>query len=308
MAPNLRFCSSLVSALCVGIALASAGDKVAATVNGVSISVAEVDAGLAQSPPSAMPLTVAQKRQLRQEMVSVLIDDQLVRQFLRTNGAKIEPREIDRQFAALVASPMAGGKTIEGYLKDLGLTEVQVRENFRMMLQLAKYLEARSSDEKLRQYHAANREFFDKTTVRTSHIVIRVGSTAPAAERAKARTKLQALRADIVAGKTDFAGAAKANSQCPSGPMGGDLGFACRKFQVDEAYAKAAFALNVGEISDVVESDIGFHLILATERKAGAKSKFEDIAPDVRECYEAEIRQSLLANLRKKAKIEIVGP
>jgi parvulin-like peptidyl-prolyl isomerase len=285
-----------------------AGEKIAATVNGEAISVTELDTAVAQIPAPMTALSAIQKRQQRLDVLHVLVDDLLVRQFLRQYGPKVEPAEVDRQVAALAVSQKAQGNNLDEYLKETGLTVPKIRENFLRMLQLAKYVDAQSTDERLRSYYEANRDLFDKTTVRTSHIVLRVSANAPMEERQKAMQKLRAIRNDLGAGKTTFAAAAKAHSQCPSAAAGGDLGYTVRKFQMDEAYARSAFAMKVGEVSDVVETDAGCHLIWVTHRKAGKPSRYEDVAPDVRECYEAELKHNLLVELRKKARIEIKVP
>src|SRR5256885_6995965 len=147
--------------------LVPAAEKVAATVNGEPITAAELDAAVAQLPAPATPLSAIQKQQQRMDTLQVLTDDLLVRQFLKQHGPKVEPAEVDRQLAALAASEKAQGKTLEEYLKETGLTVLQIRENFLRMLQLAKYVEAQVTDERMRNYFEANREFFDKTTVRT---------------------------------------------------------------------------------------------------------------------------------------------
>jgi peptidyl-prolyl cis-trans isomerase C len=282
-----------------------AGEKVAAVVNGEAITAAELDAAVANLPPVEMPVSAAQKQQQRADVLQLLIDDRLVRQHLKTHGPKVDPAEIDRQFAALEASLKNQGKTVDAYLKECGLTAAQAKDNLLRMLQLARYTEARSTDEQLRSYFEANRDFFDKTTVRTSHIVLRLTAGSTPAERQQALGKLKAIRADLAAKKVEFAAAAKAYSQCPSGPNGGDVGYIVRKFQADEPYAKTAFALPVGGVSDVVETDQGYHLIWVTDRKPGKPAKYEDVAAEVRECFEAELKQVLVAELRKKAKIEI---
>ncbi len=168
-------------------------------------------------------------------------------------------------------------------------------------------MEAQGTADRLRAYFDANRDLFDKTTVRTSHIVLRLGSAPSPAERQKAIDKLRAIRADLAAGRVQFAAAAKANSQCPSAASGGDMGYIIRKFQADEAYARVAFSLKVGEVSDVVESEGGLHLIWVTDRKPGKPSRYQDVIDDVRECFEAEWKQNLLAELRKKAKIDVTA-
>ena len=63
--------------------------------------------------------------------------------------------------------------------------------------------------------------------------------------------------------------------------------------------------MKVGEVSDVVETEAGYHLIWVTDRKPGKGSRYEDAAADVHEYFEAELKQNLLTELRKKAKIEI---
>jgi parvulin-like peptidyl-prolyl isomerase len=297
-----RTCCALL--LFVVPALAAAGEKAAVTVNGEAIPVAELDAAVAQLPAPERPVSNAQKQRQRAELLDLLIDDRLVRQFLRQKGPKVEPAEVERQFAGLAAGLKNQGKTVDEYLKECGLTEAQAKDNLLRMLQLGRYTEAKATTDQLRSYFEANREFFDKTTVRTSHIVIRVPASAPAGERQKAQEKLRGIRADLSAKRVEFAAAAKAHSQCPSAPNGGDVGYIVRKFQADEPYARTAFALPVGGVSDVVETDQGYHLIWVTDRKPGKAVKYEDVAAEVRECFEAELKQILVAELRKTAKIQ----
>jgi parvulin-like peptidyl-prolyl isomerase len=301
----------------LGILLVSAWEiraeeKIAATVNGEAITLGEVDRAIANAPPPLTPPTTAQRRQQRMDVVQILADDRLVRQFLRDSGITVEASEVEKQYAALEASQVKEGKTMAGYCREIGQTPEQLKANFRQMLQLAKYIDGQTNDDKLKQYFEANRDFFDKTTVRVSHLILRMTPASTLAstanDRATATAKLKDLRESIVAKKLDFAAAAKENSHCPSAPKGGDLGFIVRKFQFDESFAKAAFALKVGEISDVVETDFGLHLILVTDRKPGKATRYDEVQPDVRECFEAEVRQNLLATLRKKAKIEITLP
>jgi peptidyl-prolyl cis-trans isomerase C len=289
-------------------AIAPAGEKLAAVVNGEPITVAELDAALKQLPTAVTPVSMMQRHQQRAEALQAMIDDKLVRQFLKQNGPKVETAEVERQYAALVASQKALGRSIEEYLKENELTPAQVRESFLRMLQLARFAEDRATPDRLRAYFDANRDLFDKTTVRTSHIVLRIGANATPAERQKAIDKLRAIRADLAAGKVQFADAAKAHSQCPSAPTGGDMGYIVRKFQADEAYARAAFALKLGEVSDIVESEGGLHLIWLTDRKPGKPARYEDVIDEVRECFDAELKQNLVAELRKKAKIEVKLP
>ena len=280
-----------------------------AQVNGDSIFLEEVDALLAQRTTPLTPPTVSQIRQMRFEVLAALIDDLLIRQFMREHGPKVDAAEIDKQIAALETSLKAQGKSLAEYLRELNQTTQQLRASMLMLHQLDRYVKERSSEADLKKYFEANQAYFEKVSVRSSHIVIRLPENATAGEKEKARQKLLALRADIVSGKLDFARAAKENSQCPSAAKGGDIGPILRKFQyVEEAYAKAAFALKVGEISDVVETESGVHLIKVVERSEGKPTKFEQCIDDVRDCYAEDLRVDLLNQLRAKSKVEITLP
>jgi parvulin-like peptidyl-prolyl isomerase len=138
--------------------------------------------------------------------------------------------------------------------------------------------------------------------------MMKVSPTADDAARKDARDKLIAIRAHIMAGKLDFADAAKRFSQTESAKNGGDLGFFQRKGDIEEAFAKAAFGLKVGEVSDVVQTEFGYHLLKVTERKQGTPADFEKIKERVREFYVYEMREEVLAQMRKISKIEINAP
>ena len=282
--------------------------KTAATVNGEAIRLDEVDAIIKQRPPIGAPLTTGQLRQMRLEILGDLIDAALLRQFAKQNGPKIDPAEVNKEMDELKAAQKAQGKTLADFLHETNQTEDQLRADVTARRQITKYLEAQVSDEQVKKYYEANKDFFDKVTLRASHIVLRVPANAPPQERQETLKKLQALRAEIVGGKIDFAEAARRYSQCPSAPKGGDLGEVYRKFQVDESFARAAFALKVGEVSDVVETEFGYHLIKVAERKPGAPSTYELAAKDARACYLTEMREALMVQLRKSAKIEITLP
>lgn len=279
----------------------------AAVVNGEIIPAADVDAVLKLQGPSATPVSEAQKKQMRQEVLSMLIDDLLMQQFLKRHGAKVEPAEVNKRLAELESSLKTQGKTLIEFCKETNQTEVQVRNNLLSMLQWSGYVRDRVTDAVVKKYYEDNRDFFDQTTVRASHIVLRVPNTMTESERQAARTRLRNLRAEIAAGQLDFAEAARKNSQCPSAPAGGDIGPFPRKFVVEEPFARAAFAMKVGELSDVVETDYGYHLIKVTDRKAGQPSEFEKVKESVREFCVEELRQQLLADQRKTARVELPG-
>lgn len=123
---------------------------------------------------------------------------------------------------------------------------------------------------------------------RASHILISATKDAPAADRQKARERAQELLAQVRKAPDSFAQLARKHSQDPgSAPNGGDLDFFPRGAMV-KPFEDAAFALKKGEISEVVESDFGFHIIRVTDIKASKQKSF------------AELRASLEEDLRNQ--------
>ncbi len=280
----------------------------AATVNGQPITLAELDAAVSANLQN-VPITVAQQRQLRAALLDDLIDDALLKQFLAKNGPKVDPAEIEAQMKALTTRLTKENRTLVAFLKESGQTEAQLREMWSLQNQLAGFVKQLATDDQLKAYHAANRDIFDKVEVRLSHVMLRVSKSAPPTARAAAKERLQSVRAMIASGKVDFATAAKKLSQCPTAKDGGDLGFIFRRgMPEDEPLAKAAFALKVGEMSNVVESDYGVHLILVTDRKPGTPSVVEKCVVEVLEAYTDDFRVDLLKKLRKEGQIRITLP
>jgi peptidyl-prolyl cis-trans isomerase C len=297
-----------LAAATVALAQPPAKPDVAATVNGETITLAEVDAVLKHTLPLT-PLTAAQRRQMRVEVLSDMVDDMLVRQYLRKNGPKVDPAEINAQFDAYAAKLQKDGSSMAAWLKETGQTEAQVKEAWTTAMQMTGYVKLNTTDAQLKAYFEANKDHFEHAEVRVRHIVLRVGKNAPATERAAAKEKLEALRAEIAAGKADFTAVAKKHSHCPSAPVGGDLGFIGRKGGlVDEAFAKAAFALKSNELSAVVETDFGLHVLQVTDRKPGTPTTYEKAATDVLDSYADDFRAELISKLRKEGRIEITVP
>ena len=92
------------------------------------------------------------------------------------------------------------------------------------------------------------------TQVRASHLLV------------KTKEEAEKIRAEILAGKKSFAEEAKEVSLCPSGAQGGDLGYFARGQMVPE-FEKAAFSLHVGEVSEPVKTQFGWHLIVVTAQR-----------------------------------------
>lgn len=282
-------------------------EKPAAIVNGEAIPLSEVKA-VVDARPSPVPLTAAQQREIRQAALDMLIEDLLMRQFLRKHGGQVQAGEIQKEISDLQAILKKDGKTVEQVLRDGKQTEEQFRADIAARIQWRNYLRTRFPDSDIKTYYDANKVFFDKIFVRASHILVKVQSNAPPADKQAAREKLAALRQEIVTGKISFEGAAKKYSDCTvSKVKGGDIGPFPFKFQVVEPFAKAAFSAKVGDVTDIVQSDYGLHLIKVTERTPGEASSFEPLKDRIREVYaqDLELYQGVLSEQKKLSKIEV---
>ena len=112
---------------------------------------------------------------------------------------------------------------------------------------------------------------------RASHILINAPKDAPAAERQKAKARAQELLAELRKAPDSFADLAKKNSQdTGSAAKGGDLDFFARGAMV-KPFEEAAFAMKKGDISELVESDFGYHIIKLADIKAPKQRSFEEL-------------------------------
>ena len=144
------------------------------------------------------------------------------------------------------------------------------------------------NEAELKDYYQQNLErFAGKEERKARHILINAPKSASDAERKDARAKADQLLADVRKNPASFADVAAKNSQdTGSAASGGDLGFFTRGAMV-KPFEDAAFALKKNEISDVVESDFGFHIIQVTDIKTPQQRSFEEMRPTL----EAEFRQ-----------------
>jgi len=144
------------------------------------------------------------------------------------------------------------------------------------------------NDDDLRTYYKENvSRLSAKEERRASHILITAAKDAPAADRQKAKDRATELLEQARKAPGSFADLAKKHSQDPgSAPQGGDLSFFARGAMV-KPFEDAAFALAKGAISDVVESDFGFHIIQLSDIKTPRQPSFEELRPSL----EAELKQ-----------------
>ncbi len=287
-----------------------AADKPVAVVNGHPISKADFDLVWNQVPKGPVEPPAAYVKTMKMQAIGLLIDEVLRAQFLAQNVPAPTPAEVEKGMAKLVEDLQKEKppKTLPEFCKESNITEVGLRKELIARLQWDTYANSRISDADLVKYYQENKDFFDNVTVKASHIVIRLPATTTPEDKAKARARLTEVRGQLLAKKLDFAQAARDHSMCPSAQKGGDIGFIPRKGLVEENFARAAFALQPGQISDVVETDFGLHLILVTERKPGQPSDLNKIKDGVRQIYMGELWLSILGQMRRTPGLRLTCP
>jgi peptidyl-prolyl cis-trans isomerase D len=142
----------------------------------------------------------------------------------------------------------------------------------------------------LRRYYAENASRYTAAEERrASHILIKADKDMAAADRQKARAKADALLEQLRKSPGQFAELARKNSDDPgSAERGGDLDYFGRGAMV-KPFDDAVFAMKPGEISNVVESDFGYHIIQLTGQRGGEKKSFDAVRPEI----EAEVKKQL---------------
>ncbi len=151
-------------------------------------------------------------------------------------------------------------------------------------------------EDELRKYYEQNEKRYSTPEERrASHILVKAEKGAPAAEREKAKAKAEQLLAELRKSPGSFADLARKNSDDPgSAQRGGDLDFFGRGAMV-KPFEDAAFGLKQGEISSVVESDFGYHIIQVTGIRGGGKKSFEQVRAEIEDEAKKQQAQSRFA-------------
>jgi len=297
---------------------------VAAKVNGQPIYETAVQRGLERVPP-------AKRGQVRPELIGVLVDNLLIEQHLKQSGIKVEKKEVDQRVEEMRAALKKTGRSFEKMLAEIRVSEPELREHIAADLRWYKYASTQANDKALKELYEGNKDMFDGTTVRARHILLTPAANDPRAA-ATAETQLRAYKKQVedqvtaglakLPASTDklarekargnlaveaFAAIAKEKSDCPTKSNGGDVGWFQKAGYMVAPFSQAAFALQPFQMSDIVKTQFGYHLILVTERKPGRAIKFEDVKEMAKEVYFDRLRDTLAAQVKARSKI-VVNP
>ncbi len=190
------------------------------------------------------------------------------------------------------------------YLRDLDDAVAQVKMRYLYEATIA--ARSRVSEDAIKEYYAQHaQEFSLPERIRVRHILVEVQANALPAERSNAWQKIEGLRRRVMEGE-DFAQVAAQESSCPSRAKGGDLDFFARG-QMAPAFETAAFALERNEISAIVATEFGLHLIQLTDRIPARRRSLQEAHDEIRNLLEQQreraLYEELLASLTNKYKV-----
>jgi len=293
----------------------SAEQKVA-VVNGTVLKQAELDSEtnryLDRLQRTGRFPNDLERSQIKKQVLENLIARELLYQESQKKGIKVDQQEIDAQLTGLKAR-FPNEAEFKNALSRNNLTEADLRSQFERDLAIKKLLDGQIGDKiavsekETRAYYDSNLETFKKPEqVRASHILIKVDPGADEAKKAEARKKIESLQTKLKKGE-DFGALAKEYSEGPSGPKGGDLGFFGRG-QMVKPFEETAFAMKPGQVSDMVETNFGYHLIMVSDRTPEGTIPYEEVKDRLQQFLKQQKVQEAIAQyvetLEGKAKIE----
>ncbi|WP_273383041.1 peptidylprolyl isomerase [Actinobacillus porcinus] len=292
---------------------AQAIEKVVATVDGNPILESQVQRALGKR---------ANTEANRLAALDSIIDDMLVQKAIQESGVKINPAQVDQIVQNIAAqNGLTYGQLLDA-LDYQGISITQFRANIAnqiLMSEVRNRSIGKNIDVSREQVEALSKQMLEQakssgnekaitaTEYKVRHILIKLN---PLLNDAQAKSQLTQIRADILAGKTTFADAAKNYSKdYLSGANGGDLGFALPEIYAPE-FAHAIKTTKQGVISAPFKTEFGWHILEVTDTRQG------DVTADAyrQKAYEQLVNQQLqeeskdwIKALRKGANIQILS-
>jgi peptidyl-prolyl cis-trans isomerase C len=289
--------------------------EVVARVNGEAITGKDLDDAVRAIAGRAGPIPPDERDRVYRGVLDNMIGYRLMIQEAKARKITVPDAEVDAQVAQIRAQ-FPSDAQFQQALTAQRTTLEAVRNDARDGMSADKLVESEIAGkvavkpEAVTDFYQKNQDKFQQgPRVRASHILIGIPQNADAATKQQAKAKADALLKDLKAGK-DFAATAKANSQDPgSAPNGGDLGY-FEQGQMVPPFEQAAFALKPGEMSEVVETQFGYHIIKVADKQESKVVPLEEAKGQIEEYLTQQNRHAqteLFVNaLRAKAKVEIL--
>jgi peptidyl-prolyl cis-trans isomerase C len=288
---------------------------VLARVNGETITKVEFERALKELEGRAgEPVPSEERDRIYRGVLDQIIAYRLLLQESQVRRVAVADAEVDGRIEE-IRKQFPSEEAFTQTLEQRSITLAALRDDARRGMQIDKMVQAEVRD-KVAVSPAQVTEFYQKNPsqfhqgerVRASHILIRTPQNADAAAKEQARTRAADLLKDVKAGK-DFAALAKEHSQDPGSAVGGgDLGF-FERGQMVGPFEEAAFGLQAAQVSDLVETQFGYHIIKVVERQPSRTVALEEVRPQIQQFLEGQNReqqtQAFVEALKAKGKVEI---
>ncbi|MDD4857073.1 MAG: peptidylprolyl isomerase [Candidatus Krumholzibacteria bacterium] len=252
------------------------------------------------------------KANIRKQSVEYAINRILLEDAIKKLDIKSDKKKIDEQMDYYRRNFVSD----EAYKTDLakrGLTVDQLRREIEVGTQAEELFSRRTANLKplgeaeIKAFYDSNKgRFMQPERVRASHILITVDKNDTDAVRAQKRAEAKRILGDIKKG-ADFAEQARKYSGCPSKDKGGDLGYFERGSMVPE-FENVAFTLKTGQLSDVVETKFGYHIIKVVDHEQPKETPFEQAKQNIEQYLTNQRKQQVVSgfldSLRSASKIQ----
>lgn len=297
-----------------------AAEESVATVNGVAILKRDFERDVRRLQEALLsrgkPLTCEQIQTINQEVLESLIRRELLFQESRRAGVRVDPKEIDREIEELKKQYLSEAE-FRRDLNQRGLTETELRSHVERTMSIQKYIDqtfknrVEVSDGEIISYYENNLSLFRRPhQVRVSHLLIQTDPKDDPSRKREARQKIERIQREIRNGK-EFEKLAREHSDGPTRSSGGDLGY-IRRGQLDPELERVVFNLKVGELSEIVETEYGFHLFKLVDRKPETILAYDHVKDGIRQTLlteKAKLEADQFARtLRQKASVVILLP
>ena len=290
--------------------------EVIARVNGDTIARSEFERAVTNLESQAGgPVPPDRRDAIYRQVLDQLVAFRLLTQESMARKVAVPEAEIEGRVGQ-VRGQFPTEQAFTAALAERGMTPDKLREDIRRQVTAMKLVEIEVvptvtvGDAEIEAFYKQNPDKFQQPeAMHAAHVLIRLPENADEAAKKKARAEAQGVLASAKKG-TDFATLAKQHSQDQASAVnGGDLGFVARG-QTVPVFEQAAFALKPGQLSGVVESPFGFHVIKAFEHRDARTVPLTEVKAEVGEFLKQQQIQektaSLVERLKAKGKVEIL--
>ncbi len=250
---------------------------------------------------------------LREDVLNNMIEKELLYQDSQDKKIAVPEARVQKELAS-IRERFPSAEEYKTALAGIGLSEEDLAREIKQGVAIEALIkehvveEVAVSEEESRAFYDQNEGMFQKPEqVKARHILVKTASDASEAQKAEARQKIEDVRKKAVAGE-DFATLAQEYSEGPSNSRGGDLGYFSRG-QMVKPFEEVAFALEKDEISDIVETQFGFHIIQVTDHQPASVVAYEAARVQIAERLKQEKSRrqirDYIETLREKAEIDI---